>query len=90
MVGISDSVQNNELEDTVLTIFKKIVREVSPRDIAACHRLKEVNNRVIVKFSRRKGCEQIVSVKKELKLLKLQTVGLPGNRSIFINTSLCL
>ena len=33
--------------------------------------------------------EQIMSVKKDLKHLKMQEVGLPGNRSIFINTSLC-
>ena len=89
VVGIPDSVQNNELEDKVLTIFKKIGSEVSPRDIEACHRLKKDNDRVIVKFSRRKDCEQIMSVKKDLKHLKMQEVGLPGNRSIFINTSLC-
>ena len=89
VVGISDSVQNNELEDKVLTIFKKIGSEVSPRDIEACHRLKKDNDRVIVKFSRRKDCEQIMFIKKDLKHLKMQEFGLPGNLSIFINTSLC-
>ena len=90
VVGIPDIVQNNMLEDKVLTIFKKIGSEVSPRDIEACHRLKKDNDRVIVKFSRRKDCEQIMSVKKDLKHLKMQEVGLPGNRSIFVNTSLFL
>ena len=89
VVGIADSVQNNELEGKVLTIFKKIGSEVSPCDIEACHRLKKDNDRVIVKFSRSKDCKQIMSVKKDLKHLKMQEVGLPGNRSIFINTSLC-
>ena len=28
-------------------------------------------------------------VKKDLKHLKMQEVGLPGNRSVFINTNLC-
>ena len=88
MVEIRDSVQNNELEDKVPTIFKKIGREVSPSDIEACHRLKKDNDRVIVKFSRRKGCEQMMSVKKDLKHLKMQEVGLASNRTIFINTSL--
>ena len=87
-VGIPDSVQNNELEDKVLNIFKKIASEVSPRGIEACHRLKQDNDRVIVKFSLRKDCEQIISVKKDLKHLKMQEVGLPGNRSISTNTSL--
>ena len=73
----------------MLTIFKKIGSEVAPRDIEACHRLKKDNDRVLVKFSRRKYCEQIMSVKEDLKNLKMQEVELPGNRSIFINTSLC-
>ena len=77
------------MEDKVLTIFKKIGSEVSPRDIKACHRLKKENDRVTVKFLRRKDCEQKMSVKKDLKHLKIQEVGLPGNRSIFINSSLC-
>ena len=51
MVGILDSVPNNELEDKVLTVFKKIGSEVSPRDIEAYHCLKKDNDRVIVKFS---------------------------------------
>ena len=89
VVGIPDSVQNNELEDKVLTILKKIGGEVSPRDIEAFHRLKKDNDWVIVKFSRRKDGEQIKSVKKDLKHLKMQEVGLPGNPSIFINPSLC-
>ena len=56
-VGILDSVQNNELEDKVLTIFKKIGSEVSPRDIDAYHRLRKDNDRIIVKLSRRNDCE---------------------------------
>ena len=72
MVGIPDSVQNNELEDKVLIIFKKIGREVSPSDIEACHRLKKDNDKVIVKSSQRKDCEQIMSVKKDLKHLKIR------------------
>ena len=84
VVGIPGSVQNKELEDKVLTIFKKIGSNVSPHDIEACHSLKRT------KFSQRKDCEQIMSVKKDLKYLKMQEVGLPGNRSIFVNTSLFL
>ena len=88
VMGIPDSVQNNELEEKVLTISKRIGSELSPRDIEACRRLKKDNDTVIVKFSRLKGCEQTMSVKKDLKHLKMQEVGLPGNRSIFINTTL--
>ena len=89
VVGIPDSIQNNELEGKVLIIFKKIGSEISPRNIEACHRRKKDNDRVIVKFSRRKDYEQIMSVKKDLKHLKMQEVGLPGIRSIFINIGVC-
>ena len=89
VVGIPNSVHNNKLEEKVFTIFKKIGSEVSPRDTEACHHLKKDNDKVIVKFSRCKNCEQVMPMKKDLKHLKMQEVGLPGNRSIFINTSLC-
>ena len=42
-----------------------------------------------MKFSRRKDCDQIMSVKKDLKKVKMQDIGLSGNQSIFLNTSLC-
>ena len=87
MVGTPNSVNKNELEDQVLTVFKKIGYELSPRDLEACHRLRKNSDRVIVKFSRRKDCEQIMSVKIDLKKVKMQDIGLSGNQSIFINTS---
>ena len=42
-----------------------------------------------LKFSRRKDCEQIMSVKNDLKKVKMQDIGLSGNQSIFRNASLC-
>ena len=89
MVGIPNSVNNSELEDKVLTIFQKIGWELSPRDLEACHRFKKYSDRVIVKFSRHKDCEQIMYVNKDLKNVKMRNIGFSGNQSIFINTSLC-
>ena len=83
VVGIPNSINNNELEDKVLTVFQKIGCELSPRNFEACHRLRKNSDRIIVKFSHRKDCEQI------MKKVKMQDIGLPGNQSIFINTSLC-
>ena len=88
MVGIPNSVKNNELEERVLTVFQKIGCELSPRDFEACHRLRKNSHRVIVKFSRRKDCEQIMPVKKDVKIVKMQDIGFSGNQSIYINTSL--
>ena len=42
-----------------------------------------------MKLSRRKDCEQILSVKKDLREVKMQYVGLTASQSIFINKSLC-
>ena len=89
VVGIPDSVQNNELEDKVLTIFNKIASELSPCDNETCHCLEKDNDRVIVKFSQRKHCEQIMSVIKDLKHQKMQEAGLSGNRSNQVITILC-
>ena len=68
MVGILNSVRNNELENKALTTFKKIDCEVSPRDIEAYHCLKKDNGRGIVKFSHCKDCKQIKSLKKDLNI----------------------
>ena len=89
MVGIPSSVNNNNLEHKVLTVFQKVRCELSPRDLEACHRLRKNSDTVIPKFSLRQDCEQIMSVKKDLKKLKVQDIGLSGNQSIFMNTSLC-
>ena len=55
MVSIPDSVQNNELEDKVLTISKKIDTEVSSSDIEACHRLHKEQET----FSPHKDCDNV-------------------------------
>ena len=88
-MGIPDSVPNNELEGKVLSIFQRIDCEVSPHNIDACHCLRMDIDIVSEWSSRCKDCEQIISVKKDLEHLKMQGIGLPDNRSIFINTSLC-
>ena len=41
-----------------------------------------------MKFSRCKCCGQIIHVEKDLEKVKIQDIGLTGNQSIFINTSL--
>ena len=69
-VGIPDSVNNNE------SVFQEIWCELSPRDLEACHRLKKNCDRIIVKFSRRKDYEQIMSVQNDLKKVEMQDIGL--------------
>ena len=89
MVDIPNSVNNSVLEDKAFTVIRKIGCEISSRDLEVCHRLRKNSDRVIVKLSRRKDCEEIRSVKKDLKKVKMQDIGLSDNQSIFINISLC-
>ena len=49
MAGIPNSVNNNEIEDKVLTVFKEIVCELSHHELAAYHQLKKNSDSVIVK-----------------------------------------
>ena len=70
VAGIPNSVNNNEIEDKVLTVFKEIVCELSHHELAAYHQLKKNSDSVVVKLLRRKDCEQIMSLKKDLKKVK--------------------
>ena len=88
VAGIPKSVKQNELEDKVLRIFKKFSSDIPSDNIEACHRVGRHNN-VIIKFSKRKDCQQIFSVKKDLSKLDMKEVDLPEGTQIFVNQSLC-
>ena len=44
---------------------------------------------VIVKFTGRKDCKQILKVKKDLRNLDMGDIDLPRGTTIYINQSLC-
>ena len=89
IVGIPGNVSHDSLEDQVLQIFDNVGCSVQKDNIEACHRMGRNNDRTIIKFSKRKDCQQVLSVKKHLKNLKMEDVGLPADTKIFINQSLC-
>ena len=89
IVGIPREVSGEVLEEKVLNIFGKLGCDISPDRIEACHRVGRTNDTVIVKFSRRKDCQHVWNVKKDLKKLTLEDLELPGNTKLFINRSLC-
>ena len=89
IVGIPRGVSGEVLEEKVLNIFGKRGCDISPDRIEACHRVGRTNDTVIVTFSRRKDCQLVWSVKKDLKKLTLEDLELPGNSKLFINRSLC-
>ena len=88
VAGIPRDISNDNLESKVFEVFSKSGSEMLSRDIEACNRLTN-NDRVIVKFLRRKDCNQVLSVKRDLQKIKLEDIGLRGSNFIFINPSLC-
>ena len=89
IVGIPCSVDDNSLEEKVIQSFGKSGCNIDSSNIEACHRITEGNDRVIVKFSRRKDCQKVLSVKKNLQKSKMGDIGLTGDSKVFIDHSLC-
>ena len=72
------------MEEKVIQVLKKV-----GCNIEAYHCIVKRNDRVIVKFSRRKDFQQVLSVKKKFQKLKMEDIGLTGDNKVFINHSLC-
>ena len=89
LASIPSTVAQDELEGKVVDILNKVGSIVDNDKIEACHRISRNNDRVIIKFSRRKNCQHVLSVKRDLKKLNMDEVGLPENCKVFINQSLC-
>ena len=89
VVGIPCSLDDNILEEKVIQVFEKVGCSIDSSNIEACHRITKKNDRVIVKFSRRKDCQRVLSFKKNLQKLKMENTGLTGDNEVFINHSLC-
>ena len=89
VVRIPRQVDDNQLETKVFSIFEKVGCKIDPGFIDGCHRLGENNDRVIIKFARRKDCKQVFQVKKDLKDLNMDDMDLPRGTKIFANQSLC-
>ena len=85
--GISSSVKIKDLGGKVCSVFNRIGVPVNPDDIEACHRLYN-DKKTIVKFSRRKLCQQVLQEKKELKNINPSEFDFPEDTAIFINKSL--
>ena len=69
--------------ENLVVIFLLTVRN------KACDRVGRTFQIVIGKFSRRKECQHVWSVKKDLKKLTMEDLKLPENSKLFINRSLC-
>ena len=74
-MGILRSVSDEDLEKKVLKIFEKVGCPIEGNNIEACHRLSEKKKRkkesIIVRFSCRKDCQNVLDAKKELRKLDI-------------------
>ena len=86
-MGISSSAEKENLESKVCENVNKIGVTVTENDIEACHRLR--GNKTIVKFCKRKICQNVLRKKRSLKKAKPSDVDLSGETLLFINESLC-
>ena len=89
IIGIPSEVEPDVLEEKVVNIFEKLGCNIPSNHIEACHRVSKKSATVIVKFSRRKDYQQVLAVKKDLRKIKMEDVGLPGQNKLFINKNLC-
>ena len=93
IVGIPREVSGEILEKKVLKklgkLFGKLGCNISPNRTEACHRVGRRTDTVIVTFSKRKDCQYVWSVKKDLKNFTMEDLELPGNNKLFINRSFC-
>ena len=71
----------------IITVESKNV--FAPELIDDFHGLGKKNDQVIVKFTRRKDCKQVLQVKKGLKDLTADGLDLPWVTKICVNQSLC-
>ena len=88
VVGIRCSVVNNSLEEKVIQVFEKVGCNIDYSNTEAFHRTSKKNGRVIVNFSRRSDCQRVLSIKKNLQILKLGDIVLTGDNKVFANHSL--
>ena len=90
LAAVPRSVSDGNLQETVLKIFGKVGCPMEGNNIEACYRIsKKKYERIIVKFSRRKDCQNVLNAKKELRKLDMKEIDFPENNPIFVNQSLC-
>ena len=87
--GTPGTIENKDLEGTVLGIFEKLDVMVDPSNVEDCHWIKSSKGpkKVIVKLFRRKDANKIRLLKKGLKGMNLSSLGI--NSTVYINDSLC-
>ena len=91
--GIPNTIPDNDLETTMISICRDFGVEIDSKDIESCHRLPLSRNsrgqdkRVIVKFVNRKHLEALLRYKKQISSKNLNHLNVPNK--VFVSVSLC-
>ena len=86
--GIPATVDHEHLEANCINILNTIKgTEISPRDIAACHRVGKKED-TILRFLNRKDADECLENRHKLKDLNREAVGLEPDAKIFIRENL--
>ena len=86
--GISSSIEDSTLEDTVLKLFSKLNVLIASSKVEDFHRLKSNNNisqKVIIKLPKRKDVFRVLKAKSNFKNADVTKNGIPPNTPIFAN-----
>ena len=89
IIGILSEDEPDVLEGKVVNIFKKLGHNILSNNIEACNRVSKKSATVTITFSRRKDCQKVLAVKKDLCKFKMEDVGLSGQNKLFTNENLC-
>ena len=90
--GIPESVSEDVLEESVISVLADIDVSVESQDIKACHRFgkpdRDKSQKTIVWFVNRKNCKQVLFNKKKLSSVDCSKHNFTQNTKIFANENL--
>ena len=81
--GWYSSLSRWKTPEEVLSIYQKVGSAIAPEYIDDCHPLGKNNDRVVVKFIRKKDCKKVIQIKEDLKDLTADDLNLPGGTKYF-------
>ena len=88
ITGIPSPVSDKDLEVVVYKAITKAGVDITSDDIEDCHHAGN-KGQTIIKFGKKRVSRQVLSVRKDLKKVKMSDIDLTGQSTLYINQSLC-
>ena len=84
MVGIPQSVKDDDLEKLVTKVVNKVGINITERGMQAVYRIWK-EGRTIIKFSSRKDCQALLKIRRDLNNLTMKDFGFEEKNKIYVN-----